>query len=70
MSVDMAEDAKLGKDNGSNDVTVKRSPFFQAAKRTYRVFYLPTLWKKWVSHDSFWLLLKLLVKGTIRKAIK
>ena len=67
-SMDMAEDAKVGKGDGGNDETVKQSP---SKKPSVRTGILPPYApKRWVSPDSFWPLLKLSVKSTIKKAIK
>ena len=67
----MAEDAEInGNGNGDNDNTVKRSPFFNKPNVSIKYFTSLRSKKKWVSFDSFWPLLKLLVESTIKKAIK
>ena len=71
LPLDMAEDAKVGgNSNGNNDETVKKSPL--SKKRNVPIGYFTSLCfeKRWVSLNSFWPLLKLLVKGIIRKTIK
>ena len=66
----MAEDDEVGEGYGGDDETVKRSPLSKKPNVSTR--YLTSLWSKKlkVSLDSFWPLLKLSVKDTIRKAIK
>ena len=70
ISMEVVEDAKVGWGNDGDDETVNRSPLFK--KLNVSIKYLTSLYSKkiWVSLDSFWLLLKLSVKGTIEKAIK
>ena len=69
-SVDIAEDAEVSEGDSSNDKTVERS--LLSKKSNILTGYIPSLHskKRWVSLDSFWLLLKLSIKSTIGKAIK
>ena len=68
--LDMAEDAEIGEGDGGDNEMIKKSPLSKKPNIPTRYFTSLRFEKRWISLDSFWPLLKLLVKGTIGKAIK
>ena len=68
--VDMAEDAEVGEGDSGDDKMVKRSSFSKKPNILIRYFTFLRSKKIWIFLNRFWLLLKLLVKNIIGKAIK